>query len=196
MRLAVLQVARRLDADSQSCAFAEALARAVAQGAEVVLSAGIPEVGVAPHADGAGLLGVIVRLDGDAALDPTEHARACAEKPDILLLSPGAESELQAEAILEVAIALSTSCAGLVVVLENAGAVAGEPGHGGSAIVVLGEVMAEALSDDDVLIADVPVPVPSPGPRSALPELPLILKQRLAHHRGETLPTEYPADLT
>ncbi|MGB4593753.1 MAG: hypothetical protein WBI63_08290 [Coriobacteriia bacterium] len=196
MRLAVLQVARRLDADSQTCAFAEALARAVAQGAEVVLSAGMPEVGVAAHTEGAELLGTIIRLDGDAALDPVEYTKACAKEPDVLLLSPGAESELQAEAVLEVAIGLSTSCAGLVVVLENAGADVGEPGHGGSAIVVLGEVVAEALSDDDVLIAEVPIPVPSPGPRSPLPELPLILEQRLAHHRGERLATEYPADLT
>ncbi|MHB1340787.1 MAG: hypothetical protein ACYC77_02080 [Coriobacteriia bacterium] len=196
MRLAVLQVGLRADIADQSRALSEALARAVAQSADAVFSAGVPGAGISARIDGAEHLGSVVMLEGDAALDPVEHARVLAGAPDVLVLAPGAESELQAEAVLELALALSTAVAGLVVVLEHAGADAGEPGHGGSAIVVLGEVVAEALGDDDVLIAEVPVPVPSPEPRSPLPQLPTILAQRLAHHRGEKLPTDYPADLS
>lgn len=196
MRLAVLQVGLRSDVDDQSRALAEALARAVAQGADAVFAAAVPGTGITARTDGAEHLGTLCLLEGDAALDPAEHARARIQAPDVLALAPAAESELQAEAVLELAIALSTAVAGLVVVLEHSGAEIGRPGHGGSAIVVLGEVVAEALGDEDVLVSEVPVPVPSPGPRSPLPELPTILAQRLANHRGEKPSTDYPADLS
>ncbi|MEN6429650.1 MAG: hypothetical protein ABFC80_02230 [Coriobacteriales bacterium] len=196
MRIAVLQVALRPDRDDQVRALAEANARAIAQGAEAVFSAAIPDAGIVATADGSSAIGSLVRLEGDAALDHAEHARALSERPDVLVLSPGAESELQAEAVLELALGLSTSVAGLVLVTEHAGAPAGEPGHGGSAIVLLGEVVAEAVNEDDVITAEIPVPVPAPKPRSPLPAVAPILEQRLAHHRGRRLDPDYLADLS
>jgi len=106
------------------------------------------------------------------------------------------ESDLQAEAILEVALALSDSMAGLVLVADTDGAEPGDPGHGGSAIIRLGEMVAEAGDGDEVLIAEVATPVAQPEPREALPEIPTLLAQRLATHRGKRLEVEYLADLT
>lgn len=190
MRLAVLQIAVRSDPEARSRALAEATARAISLGADVVFPAG------GPGGDAAAFSGALVALEGDAALDAAEHRRVRDERPDVLVLSPGAESDLQAEAVLELAIGLSTSCSPLVVVLEDAGAPAGEPGHGGSAIVMVGQVTAEALDDDAVLVADVPWPLPPLEPRTALPAVPPILTQRLAHHRGERPDAGYLADLS
>ncbi|TPW09022.1 MAG: hypothetical protein FD127_4274, partial [Acidimicrobiaceae bacterium] len=122
------------------------------------------------------------------------HRRVAEDPPDVLVLAPASESDLQAEAAIEVAIGLSISVAGLVIVLDSSGAEPGTPGHGGSAIVLLGEVAAEALLEDDALIAQIPVPVPQPKPRAPLPAVPPLLLQRLAHHRGERVAFDYPAD--
>jgi len=147
-----------------------------------------------PGGEGLGRLGVAT---GDAALDPEQHAALLREHPSTLVLSPRSESELQAEAMLELGLGLSESLAGLVVIAECAGAAPGAAGHGGSAIVFLGDVIAEAIGDgDDVLLADVLVPLAQPEPREALPVLPTILVQRLAHHRGQPVPHAYLADLT
>lgn len=147
-----------------------------------------------PGGDGLGRIGVAI---GDACLDAGQHAALLAEAPDTLVLYPRSENDLQAEAVLELAISLSESLAGLVAIVECAGSVPGDPGHGGSAIVLLGEVVAEAIDDgDDVLVADVWAPLNVPEPREPLPAVPLILRQRLAHHRGEPVPHDYPADLS
>ena len=141
-------------------------------------------------------LGTIALLVGDACVDPEVHRALFEQLPNVAVLSPRSESELQAEAVLELAIGLSLSLAGLVIVAECAGAEPGEPGHGGSAIVLLGDVIAEAMGDDDVLLADIPLPIPQPEPVEGLPPVPRILEQRLAHHRGEKVPVDYPADLS
>lgn len=141
------------------------------------------------------LLGSLIVLAGDDAIDPDVLRRCAADKPGVLLLAPGAESDLQAQAVLELAIALSTSLASLVVIAETHGAELGEPGHGGSAIVHLGQVLAEAVGDDDVLFAEVVPPFGPPEAPAAIPEAPPVLLQRLAAHRGRKLDVLYPADL-
>lgn len=141
------------------------------------------------------LLGPGVVLVGDDAIDLEVLRRCVAEKPGVLLLSPGAESDLQSQAVIELALALSTSLASLVLVAEADGAELGEAGHGGSAILHLGQVLAEAVSGDDLLLADVVTPLGPPEAPEALPEIPPVLLQRLAAHRGRKLDVGYPADL-
>jgi len=190
MKLAVIQHRTRTPADAEAATVAEWTARAVAMGAEVLVS------DIASAESALAVVGRCELLEGDATIDPGEHRRIAANPPDVLVLAPASESDLQAEAAIEVAIGLSLSVAGLVIVLDASGAEPGEPGHGGSAIVLLGEVAAEALAEDDVLMAEVPVPVPRPEPRAPLPEVPPLLLQHLAHHRGEKLTVDYPADVS
>lgn len=141
-------------------------------------------------------LGMTASLWGDGCLDPDNARELMAAAPDALVLRPGSESELQAEAMIERALALSESVAGLVIVAEPHGAAVGEPGHGGSVIAALGELLAEAVGDEDVLIAELEVvPVPAPEPRDPPPGLPPILAQRLSRHRGERVSVGYPADV-
>ncbi|MCL4079304.1 hypothetical protein MX659_06880 [Coriobacteriia bacterium Es71-Z0120] len=194
MRVAVLQSAIRADRDSQARSLAELRARAVAQGAEVLIAA--PVGGESPLLDGIDLLGTVVVLEGDAAIDPVELAKARRERPAALVLMAGSESELQAEGVLELAIAASVSVASIVIVAEHGGGDIGAPGHGGSAIVVAGEVVAEAFGTEDLVLADVPVPAPPIDASAPDLEPPLILKQRLARHRGEKPETDYLADLS
>lgn len=151
---------------------------------------------VAPSVSGADEIGALGLLIGDACMTGSEWLNVLGQSPKWAIMCPRSESELQAEAVLETAIALSDALCGLIIVAECDGAEPGEIGHGGSAIVVLGEVVAEALGGDAVLIADVPVPVPQPEPREPFPELPTILKQRLAHHQGDKLDMGYLADLS
>jgi hypothetical protein len=141
-------------------------------------------------------LGKIALMVGDAALDREVHTMMRDVRPNATVLCPRSESELQAEAMLELAIGLSLSVSGLVVIAECSGADPGCIGHGESAIVLLGDVLAEAMAEDDVLIADVDLPIPHPEPAEALPVVPPILQQRLAHHRGVKVQVDYPADLT
>jgi predicted amidohydrolase len=152
--------------------------------------------GLAAAPEGLDDLGTMAMLVGDACVEPAEIQRLADACPDIAILIPRAESELQAEAFLEYAIALSDSLAGLVIVAEATGGGFGEPGHGGSAIISCGKVLAEAVGDEDVLVAEVTVPPVQPEPREPLPPLPLILEQRRAAHRGEHVETTYLADLT
>lgn len=141
------------------------------------------------------LLGSGIVLVGDDAIDLDVLRSSAAERPGVLLLAPGAESELQSQAVTELAIALSTSLASLVLVAETDGAELGEAGHGGSAIVHLGQVLAEATAGDDLLLADVVTPLGPPEAPEAMPEIPPVLLQRLAAHRGRKLDVAYPADL-
>lgn len=146
-----------------------------------------------PGLQGLGRIGVFV---GDSCIDPNEYSRIMMEGPSTAVFAPRGESDLQAEAMLELAVGLSDSLAALVMLAETAGAEPGEVGHGGSAIVFLGEVLAEALGqEDDVLFAEIEMPVPAPEPRESLPSVPLILQQRLAQHQGRKVPVDYPADL-
>jgi len=146
--------------------------------------------------EGVEELGRVALLIGDATLSGSSWLELLAKDPSVLVVCPRSENDLQAEAALELALAFSDSLAGLVLVAECDGAEPGDAGHGGSVIVLLGEVVAEALSGDDVLLAEVGVPVPQPEPREPLPELPTILQQRLANHRGEKPPVGYLADLS
>ena len=190
VRVAIIQGAPHVTAVGDATALAAATTLALAGGAELVL----------PAVDGSwaalGRLGRLAVLRGDAAIDPAMHAVMAADAPDVLLLLPASESELQAEATIEVALGLSLSLAGLVIVTDTAGSEPGVAGHGGSAIILLGEVAAEALLDEEVLVADIPVPIPAPEPRAPLPVVPPILLQRLAHHRGGKVAVDYPADLS
>lgn len=213
MRVAVIQHRMRGSADADALALTGAIERALGAGASLLVLpaiasllpaqtvAALPAACVLPEAGGAAVLeladslGEAVVLAGDAAIDPSALEAAAGAAPDAVVLAPRSESDLQAEAVLELAIGLSYSLAGLVIVAETSGAEPGAPGHGGSAIVLLGEVLSEAVLDDEVLVADVATPVPRPEPREPLPEVPPILAQRVATHRGVKLEQPYPADL-
>lgn len=193
MRLAVVQHRCRDDAAEDAARLARAAEAAVAEGATALV---LPEV-VSPVAvQGMEPFGRVVIIAGDAAIDPEQHRRLAAEPPDVLVLAPGSESELQAEAVVELAIGLSVSLAELIIIAETSGAEPGSPGHGESAIILLGEVLAEAVFDDQTLTADIDLPIVAPEPRAPLPVLPTILVQRLAHHRGERPAVDYLADLS
>jgi predicted amidohydrolase len=142
-------------------------------------------------------LGRTALLHGDACFDSEVLARVAAGHPAVLIMTPMSESDLQAEAVLELALQLSESMAGLVVVAEPVGGEPGDAGHGGSAIILLGEVLAESTGEDGgVLVAEVVEPVPLPEPPEPLPAVPTILAQRLATHEGRRLDMGYLADLT
>ncbi len=143
-----------------------------------------------------GSLGIVSVLVGDAVLDPENWEGIVTVDADLLVICPRSESELQAEAVLELGLKFSDSVAGLVLIAECDGAEVGDAGHGGSAIIALGEVVAEAMSGDDVLVADVALPIARPEPREPLPELPTLLAQRIANHRGAKVAVDYPADLS
>lgn len=142
-------------------------------------------------------LGKVALLHGDACVNEDVLRGTASAEPAVLVLTPGSESELQAEAMLELAVGLSDSAAGLVVIAECVGAEAGEPGHGGSAVVSLGAILAESTGEEGgVLFAEVPEPVSPPTPRQSIPVMPTILAQRRANHEGRKFETDYPADLS
>jgi hypothetical protein len=143
------------------------------------------------------LLGRTALLVGDACADAAQLEKVAAEKPDVTIVALGADNELQAEALAEFVLGLSDSLSGLVIVAECAGAEPGEPGHGGSVIVHLGKVVAEAMGEcTETLDADIDLPIAQPEPREALPRVPSLLAARVAHHRGRKPEVEYPADLS
>jgi hypothetical protein len=142
-------------------------------------------------------LGQTALFIGDACMDAQEILTVSGKKPAVAILAPGAENDLQAEAMAEYALGLSSSLAGLVVIAEATGADPGAAGHGGSAIIALGEVVAEAMGGGtEALNAEVASPIPQPEPRELLPTVPTILSQRLSHHLGEKPQVDYPADLS
>lgn len=140
--------------------------------------------------------GRVVALHGDACFDPVVLAQLHADPPGVMIMTPMSESDLQVEASLEFAIALSESVAPLVIITESVGSEPGDPGHGGSAVVRLGEVLAEAMDDDESLVVDIDLPLAAPEPREPLPEPAPILVQRVASHGGRRLAVSYPADLS
>ena len=141
-------------------------------------------------------LGGVVDLVGDQAIDPELHVMLQEAAPNALVLRPEAESPLQAEAILELAIGYSRAIAGIVLIPATAETdPLSDDTFGGSAIVQHGEILAEAVDADEVLVADVDPSVRLQEPPAPLPEPQLILRQRLAHHRGGKAPVEWLADL-
>lgn len=141
-------------------------------------------------------LGPTALLLGDECISPEVTVMLDRTTPAAVVMRPLAEGELQAEAVLELALGLSASVSGLVIISECFGAEIGEPGHGSSAVMLLGEVVAEASESDEILLVDVDAPLPAPEPREPLPELPPILEQRLAHHQGRKPEPGYLADLS
>lgn len=141
-------------------------------------------------------LGRTVALSGDECIDPSELAAATEPGCEAMVWQPDAESSLQAEAVLEFALDASLSLAGLVLVTGFVGSGRGVRGHGGTAIVQLGEIVAEAGDGEEVVSATLDVPVGLPDRLGPRPDLPPILAQRLAHHRGERAAVDWPADLT
>jgi hypothetical protein len=143
------------------------------------------------------VLGSTVLMVGDACMDAQEILTASGKKPNVAILVPGSENDLQAEAVAEFALGLSTSLAGLILIAETDGAEPGDTGHGGSAIMHLGEVVAEAMGDgDETLVGEFELPIAQPEPRGLLPQVPTILSARLAHHLGRKPDIDYPADLS
>ena len=140
-------------------------------------------------------LGRVLTLTGDVCIEPGALAAFAKGAPDVAVLAPRSESELQAQAVFELAIGLSTSLAPLVVIAEPDGAEIGDPGHGGSAVVYLGEVLGEAMSGDDLLLVDIVLPIAPPEPRDSIPLVPPVLAQRVGAHRGVRVAVDYPADL-
>ncbi len=151
----------------------------------------------APPLEGLEDLGRIALLAGDACMTGLELVRILGDSPTVAVLAPRSENDLQAEAVMELAIGLSGSLASLVVVTECAGSEPGDIGHGGSAIIFMGEVLAEAMGqDDETLFAEIETPLSRPESPEPLPTIAPILSQRVAHHRGEQAPIDYPAELS
>lgn len=141
-------------------------------------------------------LGPTALMLGDECIRLSTYDMAEAAGARAWVLRPLSESELQAEAILEHAIAVSASHVGLVLVSEPIGADSGEIGHGSSAVLYLGDVIAEAFAADEMIMVDVDAPVPAPEPREPLPQLSPILEQRLAVHEGRKATFGYLTDLS
>lgn len=141
-------------------------------------------------------LGSTALLISDQCLLPETAIALDALRPEAIVLRPEAHSELQAEAVLEYAIGLSLSVTGLVLVCEPVGGAFAAPGHGGSAIVMLGQVVAEASDTEEILQVALEVPVNAPEPPEALPALPAILEQRVARNQGRKADVGYLADLS
>lgn len=175
MRIAVIQPDRWDVSSRGHAAFHHLIERAHREGADAVIT---PD-GLVGCLDGS------VRLEGEESFDLDRIAELGAES---LVLAPAAGSPLEAEAVIEYAVALSGSAAGLVIVVEPSTV-------GGSAIVLLGEVLAEADEGEALIAADVTVPTPQPRPRAPLPELPPIIVQRMATRCGFKPDPGYPADL-
>jgi hypothetical protein len=137
-------------------------------------------------------IGSLAVLCGDEALDPQVLAGLAAEGPDVLVWQVEGESALQAEAVREYAISAAESVSGLVLVASGCEA---EDAAGGSVIVYGGDVVAEAGEGPETLTARIATPVLPPETPGALGPPPPLLAQRLAAHRGERAPVDYPADL-
>ena len=141
-------------------------------------------------------LGRTVTLEGDDCIDPTTLALGRALDCDALVLLFDAEDELQAEAVLELALEASVTVAPLVVIASLTGEARGVAQHGVSAIVHMGEILAEADPDDEVLMADVPRTSAPLERGHSLPEPAPVLAQRVAAHRHTKVSVDYPADLS
>lgn len=137
-------------------------------------------------------VGRVAVLTGDACIEPDDLARVERRSAEAEAWWFDPESELQAEGLLEFAIARSLSSTPLIVIAGDSA-----PGeHAGGAIVLLGEVTMDPLGTADVVEVEVGVPLPHPEPHERPPaELPPILAQRLAAHHGTKIKPDYPADI-
>jgi hypothetical protein len=154
----------------------------------------------AESSDGARIkptpLGPTAFMLGDECLSRPTYESAEGAGARAWVWRPVSRSDLQSEAMLEQAIAASASYVGLILLAECSGGEPGEIGHGASAVLYLGDVIAEASEPDDVLIVDLEAPVGPPEPREPMPPLPPILEQRLAVHEGRKPEVGYLADLS
>lgn len=227
MKIAVTHHRVRGDAGTDADALVDAARLACASGAEAVVCPRIPSLAAMDVAgreelvariegcvEGAALLvsfadedggprivesplGRTALLGGDTCLRDNVRRTLVTEGVDTVVWRPGAESDLQAEAILEYALGSSPALAGLLIVAECCGGEGHDGCRGTSAIIHAGQLVAEATgSDDELLIADVAVPLAAPDPDMVLPALPPILAQRLAFHDGRKAPVDYLADLS
>jgi hypothetical protein len=141
-------------------------------------------------------LGRTVVLAGDDCIDPALFDQVKALEPDALVWQFDAEDELQAEACLELALEATLTLAPLVIVAAVTGSARGVDVRGTSAVVHLGEILAEGGSSEDLLIADVQLPAVALERVKRVPEPAPVLRQRLAAHHGAKAQTGYPADLS
>ncbi len=142
-------------------------------------------------------LGRTALVEGDACLREEVLRDLVSERLETAIWRPGAESALQAEAVLEFALDCAPMLAGVLIIAECSAAEGEDRVHGISAIIDAGELVAEAGGEEDeLLFADIGVPLSAVEPDMPLPELPPILAQRLAVHEGRKLPVDYPADLS
>jgi hypothetical protein len=115
----------------------------------------------------------------------------------VLIMTPMSENDLQAEAVFELALQLSESLAGLIIVAEPVGAEPGEAGMVAAPSSCSAKCSpSRSVSEGSVLVADIPEPVPLPEPPEPLPAVPDHLAQRLATHEGRRLDMGYLADLS
>lgn len=142
------------------------------------------------------VLGRTVVLAGDDCIDPELFPQVRAQECEALVWQFDAEDDLQAEACLELALEATLTLAPLVVVVSVVGSERGIDVHGTSAIVHLGEILAEGGEGEDLLIADVPASSKAPEHGKRLPEPAPILRQRLAAHHGTKVRVDYPSDLS
>lgn len=227
MKIALIHHRVRGDASVDSDALVDMARRACAAGAEAVVCPHVPALaGLEPPEreallariegclDGAALfmsfrsdeigprisqstLGRTALVAGDDCLREKVVRTLVAEGLDTVVWRVGAESELQAEAVLEYALGCSPAIAGLLLVAECSGGEDHDGCRGTSAIIHAGQMVAEATGvDDELLLADLDVPVPASEPGLLLPALPPILAQRLAVHEGRKPSVDYPADLS
>jgi predicted amidohydrolase len=142
-------------------------------------------------------LGRTALVAGDDCLREEVVRTLAADGLDTVIWRVGAESELQAEAVLEYALGCSPAIAGLLLVAECSGGEDHDGCRGASAIIHAGQMVAEATGvDDELLIAELDIPVPASEPDLPLPALPPILAQRLAVHEGRKPSVGYPAELS
>jgi predicted amidohydrolase len=140
-------------------------------------------------------LGRALVLAGDDCIDDALYPDVEGLGLEALVWQMDTESPLQAEALLELALDASLSQAGLVLTACLYGEARGVSSFGGSAIVHLGEILAEAGDGEDLLLADVPIPVALPERRGRRAIPAPILQQRLAVHHGKKLRPGYPATI-
>ena len=124
-------------------------------------------------------------LGGDECIDPDLYPAIEVLAPGMMVWQTETESTLQAEALLELALDASQSQSGLIVIAAPVGNARGVESFGGSAIVHLGEIMAEAGDGEEIIYADVVVPVMLPEKRRMRTVPAPVLQQRLAVHRGK-----------
>ncbi len=142
-------------------------------------------------------LGRTALVEGDACLRLDVLRDFLPECIETAVWRPGAESALQAEAVLEFALECAPALAGLLVIAECSGEAGQYRAEGISAIIHAGELVAEAGGgEDELLFAEIEGPMSAVEPDMPLPELPPILAQRLALREGRKLPVDYPADLS